>query len=40
LALLQPIALSPDWGRQRRLWKDLQRLVSGPKMTKNEDRYA
>src|SRR5262249_14145706 len=24
LALLQPIALSPDWGRQRRLWKGLQ----------------
>jgi hypothetical protein len=31
LALLQPIALSPDWGRQRRLWKELQRMVLGPR---------
>jgi hypothetical protein len=25
LAQLQPIALTPDWKRQRRLWKELQR---------------
>jgi hypothetical protein len=29
LALLQPLALTPDWGRQRRLWKDLQRMTCG-----------
>jgi hypothetical protein len=34
LALLQPIALSPDWGRQRRLWKELQKLVCGPRNTR------
>jgi hypothetical protein len=28
LALLQPIALSPDWGRQRRMWKELQKMVT------------
>ena len=28
LALLQPIALTADWGRQRRQWKELQRLLS------------
>ena len=26
LAWLQPIALKPDWGRQRRMWKELQRM--------------
>jgi hypothetical protein len=40
LALLQPIALSPNWGRQRRMWKDLERLVSGPQRARNEDRHA
>jgi hypothetical protein len=40
LAMLQPIALSPDWGRQRRLWKELQRMVYGPKNKGREHNDA
>jgi hypothetical protein len=40
LAQLQPIALTPDWGRQRRLWKQLQRMVSGQKDREEGDGHA
>ena len=40
LAMLQPIALSPDWGRQRRLWKELQRMVSGPRNARKDNNHA
>ena len=33
--LLQPIALTPDWARQRRLWKELQRMVGSRKGNDN-----
>jgi len=40
LALLQPIALSPDWGRQRRRWKELKRMVTGPRGIRKENGNA
>jgi hypothetical protein len=40
LAQLQPIALSPDWGRQRRLWRELQRMTAGVKNTRRDDGHA
>jgi len=40
LAWLQPIALRPDWGRQRRLWRELQRMVAGPRGIRKEDGNA
>jgi len=40
MAQLQPIALTPDWGRQRRRWKELQRMVAGTRNIKKEDGNA
>jgi hypothetical protein len=40
LAQLQPIALTPDWGRQRRLWKELQRMVAATRGIRKEDGNA
>jgi hypothetical protein len=40
LAMLQPIALSLAWGRQRRLWKELQKMVAGPRGSRKENGHA
>jgi hypothetical protein len=40
LAMLQPIALTPAWGRQRRLWQELQRMLAGPRAIRKDQSDA